>query len=88
MPNPPFLFSTYLTPGTPATSMSSHTILAELSSDDEDGRPKESNLFSTLGVLSSIALKIKESIGSDKASVARTAREAKELLVALDAYNV
>ena len=87
MPNLPFLFSTYLTPGTPATSMTSHTILAELSSD-EDGRPKESNLFSTLGVLSSIALKIKESIGSDKASVARTAREAKELLVALDGYNV
>lgn len=63
--------------------LSSHSILAVLSKDDDedagstDGAP---DLFERLDVVTSIARKIQESIGSDRPSISRPAREAKELL--------
>lgn len=66
--------------------MASHAILAALSTED-DGIPNEQNVFEKLGIIQSIALRVKKSIAADRPSVSRPAREAKELLVALDCYE-
>ena len=65
--------------GTPPTEISSHTILAVLSSEQEGD-----NLFQSLSLLRSIAQKVQESIASDKPSVGRPAREARDILKELD----
>ncbi|CAK5273992.1 unnamed protein product [Mycena citricolor] len=69
----------YLVGGTPATIMSSYTILALLSAEDA-----EENVFQTLGLLKSVAQKVQESAASDRIFVARPAREARDLLKALE----
>ena len=63
----------------------SHTILA-LITPDEDGyhHPPSSNLFQQLSLLPSVAQKVLQSVASDKPAIARPAREARELLKALD----
>jgi hypothetical protein len=75
-------FSTNLTAGTPPTVMGSHTILSALS-PSEDG-DISSNIFQKLSLLRSVAKKVLESISSEKPSVSRPAREARELLKALE----
>jgi len=79
------LIDTCLLSGDPS-AVASHAILAALSTED-DGIPNEKNVFQKLGIMQHIALRVKKFITVDKPSVARPAREAKELLVALDCYE-
>jgi hypothetical protein len=61
--------------------LSSHTILAVLQPDDADEcvRPDET-LFGKLGVLRSVALKVKESAANERPAISRPARDAREVL--------
>ncbi|KDQ56445.1 hypothetical protein JAAARDRAFT_36597 [Jaapia argillacea MUCL 33604] len=70
----------HLLPGTPPTVLSSHSILAILSSSQDD----TSNIFQTLSLIRPIAQRVLESIGSDKPSIARPARESRDLLKGLE----
>lgn len=74
--------STYLVAGTPPSVLSSHCILALLTTDD--GIPGSAVPSPFHSVLPSIARKVQESIGTEKPNIARPAREAKELLRKLD----
>ena len=61
-------------------------ILAVLSYEESrDSSPKEErrNLFQTLGVAQEIATKIQENVTSDRSSVSRPAREARDILKSL-----
>lgn len=80
------LRSAYLSAGTPPTVLGSHCILAVVSPDDEfhSGDDDAPNVFQQLDVLRTVAQKVKESTSSDKLSVARPAREAREALKLLD----
>ncbi|KAL4249154.1 TOG domain-containing protein [Abortiporus biennis] len=77
------IVDSYLLAGTPASVLSSQCILAVLSAADESG-DFESSIFQKLGSTQSVAKKLQESVGSDKLSVARPAREARELLKQLE----
>ena len=67
--------------GTPATTLSSHCILAALSPpEDSHSTDADATLFISLGVLQSVAKKVQESAVNERPMVARPAREAKELL--------
>ncbi|KAI5120166.1 hypothetical protein M0805_008433 [Coniferiporia weirii] len=73
----------HLLSGTPPSALSSQIILAILSRDDEDDSADLSamqNLFQQLDVLPSVSRKIQESIGTDRPSISRPAREAREFL--------
>ncbi|KAK0468862.1 armadillo-type protein [Armillaria novae-zelandiae] len=75
----------YLVVGTPASVISSHTLLAVLSSDEEGDSPTDGeNLFQKLGLMRSVAQKVIESAGNEKPSIARPAREAREALRYID----
>ncbi|KAK0212097.1 armadillo-type protein [Desarmillaria ectypa] len=76
----------YLVAGTPASVISSHTLLTILSPDDEDDSPTvgAENLFQKLGLMRSVAQKVIESSGNEKPSIARPAREAREALRYID----
>lgn len=73
--------SSYLVSGTPPSVLSSHTILAVLQPEgaDEPVRPNET-LFGKLGVLRSVALKVKESVANERPAISRPARDAREVL--------
>ncbi|KAF8553713.1 ARM repeat-containing protein [Imleria badia] len=75
------IVSAYLVSGTPPSALSSHTILAVLQPDDADEcvRPDET-LFGKLGVLRSVALKVKESAANERPAISRPARDAREVL--------
>ncbi len=68
--------------GTPTSVLSSHSILALLTADDD--YPSHTVPEPFRPILPSIARKIQESIGTEKPNIARPAREAKELLRNLD----
>lgn len=73
----------HLLSGTPPSVLSSHSILAVLSKDEDDessSSDEQPNLFEQLDVMSSIARKVQESISADRPSISRPCREAKELL--------
>ena len=71
----------YLVAGTPPSSVASRCILAALSPpEDSHSHEADATLFKELGVLKSVAQKVQESISTDQPSIARPAREAKELL--------
>ncbi|PBK90411.1 ARM repeat-containing protein [Armillaria gallica] len=75
----------YLVAGTPASVISSHTLLAVLSPDEEGDSPTAGeNLFQKLGLMRSVAQKVIESAGNEKPSIARPAREAREALRYID----
>lgn len=75
------MFSAYLVSGTPPSALSSHTILAVLQPDDTDDHvPPNETLFATLGVLRSVALKVKESVANERPMIARPARDARDIL--------
>ncbi|EPQ55338.1 ARM repeat-containing protein [Gloeophyllum trabeum ATCC 11539] len=76
------IVNTYLVAGTPPSPQALHAILAVLSPEEDGG--SHSDLFQVLGVLRSVAQKVAESCGSDRSSIARPAREARELLKQLD----
>ncbi|OCH93463.1 ARM repeat-containing protein [Obba rivulosa] len=71
----------HLIAGTPPSSLSSRSILAALSRDDE-AQSEQPNIFKRLGVLRSIAQKVQESIASERPSTVRPAREARDILKA------
>jgi hypothetical protein len=66
--------------------MSSQTILAILSPEDDDSDVHDMppNLFHKLSLLRSVAQKVQQSVLSDKPAIGRPAREAREYLKALD----
>ncbi|KAI0628364.1 ARM repeat-containing protein [Trametes polyzona] len=76
------IVSSYLVAGTPPSVLSSHCILAVLSPDDDDEPQEGPNVFQQLGVLRSVAQKALESAANEKPSIARPAREARDLLKA------
>jgi len=63
--------------------LASQTILAVLSANEEVGC-NTGNLFQSLALLRSVAQKVQESVASDKPAISRPAREARDLLKALD----
>ncbi|KAF9496394.1 ARM repeat-containing protein [Pleurotus eryngii] len=69
--------------GTPPSVLSSRIILTVLSSDDDDVTSSP-NIFQKLGILRSVAQKVQESMGNEKSSIARPAREARDLLKDLE----
>ena len=73
--------SAYLVSGTPPSALSSHTILAVLQPEETDERiqPNET-LFAKLGVLRSVALKVKESAANERPAISRPARDARDVL--------
>ncbi|THH11230.1 hypothetical protein EW146_g8121, partial [Bondarzewia mesenterica] len=77
------IVETYLAAGTTPSVLSSHCILAVLSSADED-EGAVVDVPSVFPDLRSIAQKVQESIGTEKPSIARPVREAKDLLKRLD----
>jgi hypothetical protein len=66
--------------GTPQSVLSSHSVLAVLS-DEEEHIP---NVFQRLSLMRSVAQKVRESATNEKPSIGRPSREAKELLKRLD----
>lgn len=72
-------FRAHLVSGTPLSPLSSQIILAVLSESDY-----QPNLFQKLSLLRNVALKVQESLASDKPIIARPAREAKDILKGLD----
>ena len=67
--------------GTPPSVLASHCILAALTPPEDSGtHDADATLFRSLSVLKSVAQKVQESATNDKPSIARPAREAKELL--------
>ncbi|EGO00628.1 hypothetical protein SERLA73DRAFT_71629 [Serpula lacrymans var. lacrymans S7.3] len=80
------LVNAYLVSGTPASAISSQTILAALTStESEDYVDPKDTIFAKLGVLRSIAAKVKESASNERPVIARPAREAREILKAMAA---
>ena len=75
------LLSAYLVSGTPPSALLSHAILAVLQPEqtDEPVRPDETP-FVKLGVLRSVALKVKESAAKERPAISRPARDAREVL--------
>jgi hypothetical protein len=70
------LFNTYLVSGMPPSALSSHAILAELQPEETDEHVRSDGTpFAKLGVLRSVALKVKKS-----AAISRPARDAREAL--------
>lgn len=65
------------------STLSSQAILAILA-DAEESESKDPNVFTQLGQLREVAVKVKESAASDKPNIGRPAREARELLKSLE----
>ncbi|KAI0644913.1 ARM repeat-containing protein [Trametes meyenii] len=76
------LVTSYLVSGTPQSVLASHCILAVLSPDDDDDHAHDTtpNAFQQLGVTRAVAQKAQESAANEKPSIARPAREARDLL--------
>jgi hypothetical protein len=71
----------FLVGGTPLSIQCSHIIVTVL----EEARDEHvGSMFEKMGLLRGIALKVKESAASDKPSIARPAREARDILKGLD----
>ncbi|KAH9944598.1 armadillo-type protein [Amylocystis lapponica] len=80
------IIETYLVGGTSPSVLSSHCLQA-LVVPDEETQPTDGehvNVIKTLGLLRSLAQKVQESIASEKPSISRPAREAREVLKAMD----
>ncbi|KAH7908270.1 armadillo-type protein [Hygrophoropsis aurantiaca] len=73
------LISAYLVSGTPTSPLVSHTILAILS-PDSDLTDLNETVFAKLGVLRTVAQKVKESAADERPSVSRPARDARDIL--------
>ena len=75
------LVSAYLVSGTPPSALLSHAILVVLQPEqtDERVRPDETP-FVKLGVLCSVAVKVKESAANERPAISRPARDAREVL--------
>lgn len=78
------LSRSHLVGGTPPSVLSSHVILAVLSSDDDSGHLPGPNLFQKLKLMRKVAQKTLESAGHDQPFIARPAREARDLIKELE----
>ncbi|OJT01635.1 Translational activator GCN1 [Trametes pubescens] len=76
------IVTAYLLAGTPQSVLSSHCILAVVSPDEDNDQSDAPNAFQQLGVLRSVAQKAQESAVNEKPSIARPAREARDVLKA------
>jgi hypothetical protein len=77
------IINSYLVPGSPPSPISSHTILAALSPDDDEDTPnQDDNVFQKLGLLRSVAQKVLENAANERPNISRPAREARDLLKA------
>ncbi|OJA10082.1 hypothetical protein AZE42_06300 [Rhizopogon vesiculosus] len=78
------IVNAYLVSGTPPSTLASQTILAVLSpdsdSDSDDYPDPVDTLFAKLGLLRSVALKVKESVANERPTISRPAREARDIL--------
>lgn len=83
----PQRYRAHLVAGTPISPLSSQAILAILSSS-EDADSDEPNVFQELGLLRSVALKVQESVASDKPVIGRPAREARDIIKSLEDDDV
>jgi hypothetical protein len=72
--------SAYLISGTPPSALASHAIVAVLSPDSDDYLEPAATLFAKLGLLRSVALKVKESAANERPTISRPAREARDIL--------
>ncbi|KAG1731829.1 armadillo-type protein [Suillus paluster] len=72
--------SAYLISGTPPSTLASHIILAVLAPDSDDYLEPAATLFAKLGLLRSVALKVKESAANERPTISRPAREARDIL--------
>jgi hypothetical protein len=79
------IVNAYLTSGTPPSALASHAILAVLSPDSDDYLEPAATLFAKLGLLRSVALKVKESAGNERSTISRPAREARDILKSMAA---
>ncbi|KAG1762385.1 armadillo-type protein [Suillus occidentalis] len=70
----------YLISGTPPSALASHAIVAVLSPDSDDYLEPAATLFAKLGLLRSVALKVKESAANERPTISRPAREARDIL--------
>jgi len=66
--------------GIPPSTLASHTILAVLSPDSDDYPEPAATVFAKLGLLRSVALKVKESAANECSAISRPAREARDIL--------
>ena len=74
-------FSAYLVSGMLLSALSPRTILAVFKPECADGRVRaDETLFGQLGVLRSVALKVKESAANERPAISRPARDAREVL--------
>ncbi|KAH7929550.1 ARM repeat-containing protein [Leucogyrophana mollusca] len=81
------LVSAYLVSGTPASPLSSHAILAVLSPESEPHLSLDKTLFAKLGVLRTVAQKVKESVANERPSISRPARDARDILKEMAAHG-
>ncbi|KAG1774599.1 armadillo-type protein [Suillus placidus] len=74
------IVNAYLISGTPPSALASHAIVAVLSPDSDDYPEPAATLFAKLGLLRSVALKVKESAANERSTISRPAREARDIL--------
>ncbi|KAG1861441.1 armadillo-type protein [Suillus tomentosus] len=74
------IVNAYLISGTPPSALASHAIVAVLSPDSDDYLDPAATLFAKLGLLRSVALKVKESAANERSTISRPAREARDIL--------
>ncbi|KAG1734519.1 armadillo-type protein [Suillus lakei] len=74
------IVNAHLISGTPPSALASHAILAVLSPDSDDCPELAATLFAKLGLLRSVALKVKESAANERSTISRPAREARDIL--------
>ncbi|KAL0955554.1 hypothetical protein HGRIS_001793 [Hohenbuehelia grisea] len=77
------IINSQLVGGTPPGVLCSRILLATLTPDDDDDE-RTPNVFQQLSVLRPVAQKVQESAGNERPSIARPAREARELIKELD----
>lgn len=79
-------FRQYLVSGTAPSHLSSFSISTVLDPEEEwvDGQQPGENIFQKLDLLRPVAQKVLESIGNERNSVARPARDARDLLKQID----
>ncbi|KAI0077211.1 ARM repeat-containing protein [Panus rudis PR-1116 ss-1] len=73
------IIQSYLVAGTPPSLLASQCVIAVLS-PFEDEEVEETTVFHKLGVFQSVARKMQESLSSDRPSIARASRQARELV--------
>lgn len=79
--------STYFVSGTVPSALAPHAILAVLVPDEEALHDPSDTVFAKLGLLRSIALKVKESVVNERSAISKPAREVREVLKGMAAQG-